>query len=68
MRSKAHKTDIATYTITEQAAGGYQVDIVGTNGTRQTMLDFASVADAEAWIAADRALDAGWVTTRWGAA
>lgn len=68
VRSKSHIASMATYTITEQANGGYQVDIVGTNGTCQTVPDFTSVAAAEAWIAADRALDAGGVTTRWGAA
>jgi hypothetical protein len=32
------------------------------------MLGFATEADAEAWIAADRALDAGWDSTESGAA
>jgi hypothetical protein len=64
-----HIGDMATYTVTAEASGtGFQVGIVGTNGTKQTMCGFSTEAEAEAWITSDRALDAGWVNTKWGAA
>jgi hypothetical protein len=60
---------MATYTVTAQAPGtGFQVGIVGTNGTKQTILGFKTRAEADAWIASDRALDAGWARTKWGEA
>jgi hypothetical protein len=55
---------MATYTVTPQANGrGFQILVVGTNGTRQTMLGFATEAEANEWIASDEALDAGWIWT-----
>jgi hypothetical protein len=58
---------MATYTVTAEACGtGFRVGIVGTNGTRQTMLGFSTEAEAEAWIISDRALDAGWTNTKGG--
>jgi hypothetical protein len=60
---------MASYTVTAETSGtGFRVGIVGTNGTVQTMLGFSTEADAEAWIVSDRALDAGWLKTQWGAA
>ncbi len=60
---------MAIYTVTAEASGtGFQVGIVGTNGTQQTILGFSTEAEAEAWITSDRALDAGWLKTKWGVA
>jgi hypothetical protein len=60
---------MAIYTVTAQTLRtGFQVGIVGTNGTKQTIVGFSTEAEAEAWIASDRDLDAGWVKTKWGAA
>jgi hypothetical protein len=55
---------MSTYAISSRSdePAGYDVHIVGKNGVRQTLLGFASEADAEAWIEADQArdkLDAG---------
>ena len=51
---------MATYTIIPQPAErGFNIEIIGANGTRQTLLGFATEADAEAWIAADRAPGCG---------
>lgn len=55
---------MATYTVIPQASGrGFHILVVGTNGTRQTMLGFATEAEANEWIASDEALDAGWIGT-----
>lgn len=35
----------------------YEVHIVGPDGVRQTVLGFATEADAEEWISADKARD-----------
>ena len=46
------------YEIFEHPDGsGYDVHVVGFDGARQTMLDFKTRADAEAWIVGDRARD-----------
>ena len=58
-----HIVLMATYKVIPQAAGrGFNIKVIGANGARQTLLGFATEADAEAWIAADRALDAGWIS------
>lgn len=50
---------MATYTIVPQsAAGGFAIEVVGGNGARQTLLGFASEAEASAWIAQDERLNA----------
>lgn len=43
---------MTTYTIVPHGGDSTRFDIaiVGTNGTRQTMLGFETEADAEAWI------------------
>jgi hypothetical protein len=48
---------MTTYSIIPTADGtGFNISIAGSNGARQTMLGFASEAEAEAWIAQDRRL------------
>ena len=43
---------MATYTISpETEDGGFDIAVVGNDGTRQTMLGFKSHTAAEAWIA-----------------
>ena len=46
---------MATYTVTpsETHRDGFDVQIVGDDGVRQTMLGFKTKADAEAWIIED---------------
>lgn len=47
-----------TYTILAHPDGvGFDVHVLGHDGASQTMLNFATQADAEAWIATDRARD-----------
>jgi hypothetical protein len=47
-----HISEMATYTISPGTEhGGFDVAIVGSDGTRQTMLGFKTHAAAEAWIA-----------------
>jgi hypothetical protein len=45
---------MAAYTLIPNASQTFHVAIVGNDGVRQTLLGFASEADAEAWIARDR--------------
>ncbi len=43
------------YTITPNGdSTGFNISIAGSNGARQTLLGFASEADAEAWILQDK--------------
>jgi hypothetical protein len=47
---------MSTYAINPRPEQGeYDVHIVGSDGVRQTMLGFPTEADAEAWIAGDKA-------------
>jgi hypothetical protein len=48
-------SDMATYTVTpsETDSDGFDVQIVGNDGVRQTMLGFKTKADAETWIIED---------------
>ena len=49
---------MTTYTIIPaQDGSGFNIGIAGSNGARQTMLGFASEAEAEAWINHDRRLN-----------
>jgi hypothetical protein len=46
------------YTIVPVADGrSFNVAVIGSNGARQTMLGFASEAEAEVWISQDKRLD-----------
>jgi hypothetical protein len=48
---------MTTYTIVPNGDGtGFNISIAGSDGARQTMLGFASKAEAEAWIVQDRRL------------
>jgi hypothetical protein len=48
---------MTTYTIIPAPDGtSFNIGIAGSNGARQTMLGFASEAEAEAWITQDRRL------------
>ncbi len=48
---------MTTYTIIPNGDGtGFNISIAGSNGARQTMLGFASEAEAKAWIIQDRRL------------
>jgi hypothetical protein len=48
---------MTTYTIIPtQDGSGFNIGIASANGARQTMLGFASEAEAEAWIIQDRRL------------
>jgi hypothetical protein len=49
---------MTTYAIIPSEDGtSFNIGIAGNNGARQTMLGFASVAEAEAWISQDKRLD-----------
>jgi len=50
-----HIERMTTYTIIPDG-DGFNIGIAGSNGTRQTMLGFASEAEAEAWILHDKRL------------
>jgi hypothetical protein len=51
---------MTTYTIIPVADGtGFHIGVAGSDGTRQTMLGFASMAEAEAWILQDKRLNNG---------
>jgi hypothetical protein len=51
---------MAIYTIIPHSEGdGFDVALIGDNGVRQTMLGFATEADAESWIECDRRLGVG---------
>ena len=46
---------MASYTVIQKVdQPGFQVAIVGSDGVRQTILGFATQADAEAWISRDK--------------
>jgi hypothetical protein len=46
------------YKIVPHADGkGFDVEVVSVNGAHQTMLSFATEAEAEEWIASDRQRD-----------
>jgi hypothetical protein len=48
---------MTTYTIAERREGdGYDIEIVGYDGVRRTMLGFGSQEEAERWIIADARL------------
>jgi hypothetical protein len=50
--------NMTTYIIIPTADGAsFNIGITGSNGARQTMLGFASEAEAEAWISQDKRLD-----------
>ena len=54
LSGRHHISEMATYTISPGTEhGGFDVAIVGSDGTRQTMLGFKTRAAAEAWIAKD---------------
>lgn len=49
---------MATYTIIPHPdQSGFDIAIVGSDGTRQTMLGFKTEADAKDWIAQDERLN-----------
>jgi hypothetical protein len=49
---------MTTYTIVPIPDGpGFIVEVLSVNGIHQTMLGFATEADAEEWIASDRERD-----------
>jgi hypothetical protein len=51
-------TVMATYNILARSDGtGFDVEVVGTNGVRHTMLGFATQTEAEAWIISDRLME-----------
>ena len=46
---------MASYTVIQRVdQPGFHVAIVGSDGVRQTILGFATQADAEAWISRDK--------------
>jgi len=46
---------MAIYTILRRIGDdGFDVSVVGSDGTRQTILNFTTEADAEAWIRQDK--------------
>ena len=49
---------MATYTIVRRIGDvGFDVSVVGSDGARQTILNFQTEAEAEAWIVQDGRLD-----------
>jgi hypothetical protein len=49
---------MTTYIIIPTEDGSsFNIGVAGSNGARQTMLGFASEAEAEAWISQDKRLD-----------
>ena len=51
---------MATYQIIPCGDGsGFNIGVAGSDGTRQTMLGFTSMEEAEAWIIQDRRLSGG---------
>jgi hypothetical protein len=50
---------MTTYTIAPNPDGlsGFVVEVLSVNGVHQTMLGFATEADAEEWIASDKERD-----------
>lgn len=58
LRHRCHMPVMTTYTIIPTPDGsGFHVGVVGADGARQTMLGFASEADAESWILHDKRLN-----------
>jgi hypothetical protein len=56
----SHITGMTTYTIIPASDGSeFHIGVAGSDGTRQTMLGFSSVAEAEAWIVQDKRLNDG---------
>ena len=52
-----HTKCMATYQIIPLGNGsGFNIGVAGSDGTRQTMLGFTSMEEAEAWIMQDRRL------------
>lgn len=52
-----HTKCMATYQIIPLGDGtGFNIGVAGSDGTRQTMLGFTSLEEAEAWITQDRRL------------
>jgi hypothetical protein len=46
---------MATYNIVPRSDGtGFDVEVLGADGVRHTMLGFTTETEAEAWIASDR--------------
>jgi hypothetical protein len=51
---------MTTYTIIPAGDGtGFHIGVRGSDGARQTMLGFTSMAEAEAWILQDKRLNDG---------
>jgi hypothetical protein len=51
---RRHTCKMATYTVTSKTdRDGFEVEIVGNDGVRQTMLGFKTHAEADAWIVED---------------
>ncbi len=49
---------MATYAIVPRIGDdGFDVSVVGSDGARQTILNFRTEADAEAWIVQDKKAD-----------
>jgi hypothetical protein len=60
---------MATYTTLPDATGpGFHVVVLGTNRSPETVVGFATEAEAAGWIASDRHANIPWSQTRWGAA
>jgi hypothetical protein len=53
-RPKYYDSWMAAYLISPGAERGFDIKIVGNDGTRQTMLGFPTREAAEAWIAEDQ--------------
>ncbi len=50
---------MSTYRIVlRQRQPGYRVDIVSNDGTRHSVLEFETEADAQAWVQVDQGLEA----------
>ena len=49
---------MASYKIIRRPQDGFQIDVVGDDGSRHSMLGFATEAEAQAWVAADQ--KRGW--------
>jgi hypothetical protein len=56
---QCHSCSMTVYSIDRSRNGaGFEVSIISDNGARQTMLGFATVTAADAWIAEDKRLGA----------
>jgi hypothetical protein len=50
---------VSDYTIEPSKHGtGFDISIINQNGSRQTILGFETIEDAEAWIAQDKEISA----------